>query len=155
MNRLAAFGPSVATLLALVVAWQTFRATPDRVRQIRRKESDLAALRDLKREGDLRLGVMQLWETSGPGPTLSERPGLAGADLQPRKDEPLINGWKLESADVVFEDQDLGDAVETLRVLETDRPPWRLAELVITPGPAAGRGRVAAVVETIRRTANP
>lgn len=93
---------------------------------------------------------------SNTAPSLS---GLASAavtgsvaEIRELDSRALEHGWNAKRKEVVFKEVSLNSVADFLRSAETQRPPWRLAECIITGSSKAdGYGTAALTMETVAR----
>jgi hypothetical protein len=149
MNQTTRYGSLVTAVVALALTWHTVRATPAAMSQIRRKGADLEKLQGLQARTEQTFSAMKMLEDAGDPPAIADMLANRGAEVRPHEDAPLIEGWFLKSADVIFNEIALADAAGFMADAENQRPPWRVAECTITPGGAPGVGRVALVMESL------
>ncbi len=144
--------PAILAAIALAFAWNTIRATPAAARQIRRKAVDLSELLALKQASAADHEAMRLLEQAGDPPALKNLLPEGAASATPRKEEELGDGWTVLSEDVTFNDADFSTVSAFLAAAEDVRPPWRAASCAFTASAQPGRGRVALVMESLRRS---
>lgn len=74
------------------------------------------------------------------------------AEIRELDSRALGRGWNVKRTEVVFKEVSLNSVADFLRSAETQRPPWRLAECVITGSSKAdGCGTAALTMETVVR----
>lgn len=139
-------------LLVVYAAWQT----PDALARIERRQQDLAVVQALADEqADLTAQLDQLgWAEAPPALEQILEQALPGIPAEPRRREPADTGagWTVLTVDVVIDDLPLTGLGALLQQTETARPPWRLAEALLTASESTpGRGRAALVLESVER----
>lgn len=145
--RYSLIGVVIAASLLLTI--HNVRATPEATARIKRKMADLEKIEALQAKNEQVFSAMKILGDAGDPPALADVLANRTADIRPRKDLPLIEGWSLKSADVIFNEIALADAAGFMAEAENARPAWRVAECTITPVGAPGFGRVALVMETV------
>lgn len=74
------------------------------------------------------------------------------AEIRELDARALRPGWNVKRTEVVFKEVSLNSVADFLRSAETQRPPWRLAECIITGSSKAdGYGAAALTMETVVR----
>ncbi len=116
--------------------------------RIKRKMADLERVETLQARNEQIFSAMKILGDAGPPRPIEQVLAGRTAEVHPRKDLPLIEGWSLKAADVIFNEIALSDAAGFIADAENARPPWRVAECAITPA-AAGFGRVALVMQSV------
>jgi hypothetical protein len=149
----------VLVVLAAGVFWTAlniFRAD-ELFRKTRGKLAVIRELRGMQQEqGCIAEALAALAAVSNPAPSLATLASAAAAgpaeeirELDPR---PLERGWSVKRTEVAFKEIKLDVLADFLRAAETSRPPWRLAEAVITASSKTdGRGDAALIMETVAR----
>lgn len=75
-------------------------------------------------------------------------------DMRELETQPLERGWTLTRAEVIFNDLNLDQLPAFLRLAESQRPPWLLAQCSLTASTRAdGCGRVVLIMEAIGKPA--
>ena len=114
-------------------------------------------LRDMKQRQDLiEASFAALTAISNTAPALSALASTAvtgaTAEIRELDSRTLERGWNAKRTEVVFKEVSLNSIAEFLRSAETQRPPWRLAECVITASSKADcSGTAALTMETVGR----
>lgn len=114
-------------------------------------------LRKMKQQQDfLEASFVSLAAVSNPAPALSVLASAAVtgsvAEIRELDSRALGRGWNVKRTEVVFKEVSLNSVANFLRSAETKRPPWRLAECVITGlSKADGCGAAALIMETVAR----
>ncbi|MDO9542494.1 MAG: hypothetical protein Q7J98_09245 [Kiritimatiellia bacterium] len=74
------------------------------------------------------------------------------AEIRELDSRALGRGWNVKRMEVLFKEVSLNSIADFLQSAETQRPPWRLAECVITASSKAdGYGTAALTMETVGR----
>lgn len=148
-----------AAVLTVAGLWLTVRAVrsaPAQVRQIRAKAERLASLGEMAREQEAPDALLAALDEEGHT-VPADLEGMLG-EVFPRDDhrleegEPqtLRNGWRLRTAVVELDDVTLSQAGDFVARMENGRPPWRVIEYTVLPGPVSGRGRVSLTAEALQ-----
>jgi hypothetical protein len=136
-------------LVGLALTVHSVRATPGALRQVKRKQADTEALRQLRAGVDRQQAAVRLCEEAGAARDLGAPAAARGGQVRPRNDRALIEGWSVKSVEVSFADVALADAAAFMAEAENGAPPWRVVECRIAASGPPGRGRVGMVMETI------
>ena len=151
----------MAAIMFLVGAWltvATVRTTPDRLRQLERKTSDLRTLQGFQHALSDDHGAVKAYNQ------LSEHrpPDLGGLlddafpDHTPRVEEDhrrdIAGGWYARRVDITLEQVALEKLGAFLQRAESVRPPWKVRNCDITATPGqVGYGRVHLVLEGLEK----
>lgn len=114
-------------------------------------------LQGMKQQQDLiEASLAALAAVSNTAPSLSALASGAvtgsTAEIRELDSRALGRGWNVKRTEIVFKEVSLSPVADFLRSAETQRPPWRLAECVITAsGQADGCGTAALIMETVAR----
>lgn len=114
-------------------------------------------LRGMKQQQDLiEASFATLAAISNTAPSLSALTSAtvtgSVAEIRELDSRSLGHGWNAKRTEVVFKEVSLSSVADFLRSAETQRPPWRLAECVITGSSKAdGCGTAALTMETVAR----
>jgi len=126
----------------------------------RRMQSKLAVIQDLramKQQQDIiEASFTALASVSNAAPSLSALASTAVtgsvAEIRELDSRALGHGWNVKRTEVVFKEVNLNSIADFLRSAETQRPPWRLAECVITASSRADAcGTAVLTMETVVR----
>jgi hypothetical protein len=144
-------------VLGLILTVRGLSQVPGQLRRVRAKADTLARLHEAAREQavpDALLGALAGEGALQPPPLdtlLRETLGGAAYELEQGDPQPLRDGWSVQTARVTLEDIPLAQEAGAVAQLEGGRPPWRVTEYTIIPGPVAGRGRVTLDLEALSR----
>ena len=154
--------PLVITAVALAVigmllAARAVQRAPAQVRQIRAKAERLERLQALAQEQQAPAATLAALEVAGStapaalASLLAETFPGETVDVEEGDPEPLRDGWALRTARLTLADVPLHPSGELVARMENSRPPWRVVEYTVIPGPVAGRGRVTLTAEALSR----
>lgn len=123
------------------------------------KHAALVQLQEMKRQNDaLAAALVALAAVTNSAPDLAALaartvPGAAPA-IREIETRALERGWQAKKTEVIFREVNLNLIADFLRAAETQRPPWRLAECVITSSAKSdGCGNATLTLETVARPA--
>ncbi|MDA0577117.1 MAG: hypothetical protein O3B24_03360 [Verrucomicrobia bacterium] len=154
---------TLLTVVAVVVwliglGWSvlTFRQLHAAGDQLHRRESALASMRALEAES-LHYAAARARVRAESGQlavpndlAVAQLPGARTDEARMRR-ASLGEGWTQLTQDLVFDDVSIAGAMKLADVLESQRPPWRLAAVEIRALPhAPGIGQVAFTVTAIQ-----
>ncbi len=154
-------GGALAALAAgLLVAGLALRQDGVRRERAARKWADARPLEALTRERARYLAARAAFERAGHAAPVAlpdlVHTAAAGcrAEFRDLPSKPLAGGWVLRQVEVMFDDLAFDRLPRLLQVVESQRPPWRLAECALAAqSRTAGRGRVVLVLEAIGKEA--
>ena len=157
--RTLTWGAAVAAvLIGLSMAGQSLLSLKPTTARLQRRLADLRQLRAMQATLAGHHNAIEAFEKIGAaypvplsGLVQTVLPDEA-AEVRPHDPAPLIPGWTLNRAEVVFQSVRLERAAELIAKAESQRPPWRVAECVITSiREGDGRGQVKLVLESIEK----
>lgn len=125
--------------------------------RMRNKLDTIKELHEIKQKQDfLEASLATLAAISNTAPSLSALASAAVtgsvAEIRELDSRALGRGWSAKRAEIKFNEVSLNSIAAFLRAAETQRPPWRLAECVITGSRKAdGCGSVTLTMETVAR----
>jgi heme exporter protein D len=147
-----------SVILGLATMMYSLHATPALLKQISRRQADIAQLQSLQQQRAENRSAIQLYEQLStkkavPLKDLAASAGLPSApEVRLRDDAPAAGGWIVRSADVQFESIRLADLAHFLKIAQNSRPPWRLRECTLTAvGSAPGEARASLAMETLEK----
>lgn len=121
------------------------------------KSDIIKQLRGMKQQQDLiEASFAALAAISNTAPSLSALTSAtvtgSVAEIRELDSRALRPGWNVKRTAVAFKEIKLNSVADFLRSAETQRPPWRLAECIITGSSKAdGYGAVTLTMETVVR----
>ena len=156
-HQLLTVGAVVILLAGVALSVRTLGAYPAHVRHLDQKTSTLAELQRLKQTAgsDRALAAFaQLPSKRAADLTqlVAGIPALKRPDVRLKERRPLESGWTLLRADLSFKEILLSDLGRFIESAEQQRPPWRLAECVITATDRrAGTGNATLLMEALEQ----
>lgn len=148
-------GPLVAALLAvgaLALSVQTLRATPARLAQITRRQSDWQQLRQASEKiATDRAALAELTRNGGATPLAewlrAQRPSWS-AEIREKERERVTENWSVQRMQITIASVNLAELGTTLSALSAERPPWRATEISISAADP-GTARVSLLMEAL------
>ena len=153
------FRLSAAALVAVGIIWTAVNLLQSGAafEKIRNKQESIVKLQEIKKQNDLiEASFVALASVSNAVQPLSAMASSvvtgAVAEIRELDSRALGRGWSAKRTEIKFNEVSLNSIADFLRMAETQRPPWRLAECIIVSSPKAdGYGSVTLTMEMVTR----
>lgn len=147
----------VLMAVGLVLTVRGLVRVPAQVRKIQAKAERLQRLHALAAEQEAPDALLDALEQDGTTTAAALEPILRAVlpgetlAIEEGDPKPLRDDWSVRTAQLTLADVSLAQAADAVARMENSRPPWRVTEYTVIPGPVSGRGRVTLTAETLSK----